>query len=127
MKAARSRLSCAVTAARTTSTSLRRHRGHLHLQGKVTFTTDGRDEVLKPGDAFYVPPGHLQRAEAGAEPGATATGQRDCHRLRRHVRDRGQVRVHLEAWWVGWSGRKGGCHEKRAPGPASDFDSVGAT
>jgi mannose-6-phosphate isomerase-like protein (cupin superfamily) len=33
----------------------------------VTFTIDGREEVLGPGDAFYVPPGHLQRAEAGTE------------------------------------------------------------
>ena len=37
------------------------------LKGSVTFTVDGQDEVLKPGDAFYVPPGHLQRAEAGTE------------------------------------------------------------
>jgi mannose-6-phosphate isomerase-like protein (cupin superfamily) len=42
------------------------HWGYV-LKGKVTFTTDGRDEVLEPGDAFYVPPGHLQRAEAGTE------------------------------------------------------------
>ena len=28
---------------------------------------DGREEVVEPGDAFYVPPGHLQRAEAGTE------------------------------------------------------------
>jgi quercetin dioxygenase-like cupin family protein len=37
------------------------------LKGKVTFTVDGQDEVFEPGDAFYVPPGHLQRAEAGTE------------------------------------------------------------
>ena len=24
-------------------------------------------DLVEPGDAFYVPPGHLQRAEAGAE------------------------------------------------------------
>ena len=36
-------------------------------QGRVTFTVDGQEEVLEPGDAFYVPPGHLQRAEAGTE------------------------------------------------------------
>jgi quercetin dioxygenase-like cupin family protein len=37
------------------------------LKGKVTFTVDGREEVFGPSDAFYVPPGHLQRAEAGTE------------------------------------------------------------
>jgi glyoxylate utilization-related uncharacterized protein len=42
------------------------HWGYV-LRGKVTFTVDGRDEVYEPGDAFYVPPGHLQRAEAGTE------------------------------------------------------------
>jgi mannose-6-phosphate isomerase-like protein (cupin superfamily) len=42
------------------------HWGYV-LTGKVTFTTDGQDEVFQPGDAFYVPPGHLQRAEAGTE------------------------------------------------------------
>jgi quercetin dioxygenase-like cupin family protein len=33
----------------------------------VTFTVDGQEEAFTPGDAFYVPPGHLQRAEAGTE------------------------------------------------------------
>lgn len=42
------------------------HWGYV-LSGSVTFTVDGREEVFKPGDAFYVPPGHLQRAEAGTE------------------------------------------------------------
>jgi mannose-6-phosphate isomerase-like protein (cupin superfamily) len=42
------------------------HWGYV-LKGSVTFTVDGQEEVLKPGDAFYVPPGHLQRAEAGTE------------------------------------------------------------
>jgi hypothetical protein len=28
---------------------------------------NGREERLAPGDAFYIPPGHLQRAEAGTE------------------------------------------------------------
>ena len=42
------------------------HWGYV-LKGSVTFTIDGREEVLGPGDAFYVPPGHLQRAEAGTE------------------------------------------------------------
>jgi quercetin dioxygenase-like cupin family protein len=37
------------------------------LKGRVTFTVEGQDEVMEPGDAFYVPPGHLQRAEAGTE------------------------------------------------------------
>ena len=42
------------------------HSGYV-LKGRVTFTVDGREEVLEPGDAFYVPAGHLQRAEAGTE------------------------------------------------------------
>jgi quercetin dioxygenase-like cupin family protein len=42
------------------------HWGYV-LKGTVTFTVDGQDEVRKPGDAFYVPAGHLQRAEAGTE------------------------------------------------------------
>src|SRR5881628_2378385 len=42
------------------------HWGYV-LKGRVTFTVDGQEEVLEPGDAFYVPHGHLQRAEAGTE------------------------------------------------------------
>ena len=42
------------------------HWGYV-LEGRVTFTVDGVDEVYEPGDAFYVPPGHLQRADAGTE------------------------------------------------------------
>lgn len=42
------------------------HWGYV-LKGRVTFTVDGRDEILEPGDAFHVPAGHLQRAEAGTE------------------------------------------------------------
>src|SRR5206468_8452342 len=42
------------------------HWGYV-LKGSVTFTVDGCEEVLRPGDAFYVPPGHLQRADAGTE------------------------------------------------------------
>ena len=42
------------------------HWGYV-LKGTVTFTIDGREEVLGPGDAFYVPPGHLQRADADTE------------------------------------------------------------
>jgi mannose-6-phosphate isomerase-like protein (cupin superfamily) len=42
------------------------HWGYV-LKGKVTFTIDGVEEVYEPGDAFYVPPGHLQRADGGTE------------------------------------------------------------
>ena len=42
------------------------HWGYV-LSGKVTFGFDDRDEVCEAGDAFYVPPGHTQRAEAGTE------------------------------------------------------------
>ena len=42
------------------------HWGYV-LAGRVTFTIDGREETYEPGDAFYVPPGHLQKAAAGTE------------------------------------------------------------
>jgi len=42
------------------------HWGYV-LSGQVTFTTDNGEETYGPGDAFYVPPGHLQRAVAGTE------------------------------------------------------------
>ena len=42
------------------------HWGYV-LSGKVTFGFDGREEVIEAGEAFYVGPGHTQRAEAGTE------------------------------------------------------------
>ena len=42
------------------------HWGYV-LKGTVTFTVDGNEEAYEPGDAFYIPPGHLQRADAGTE------------------------------------------------------------
>jgi hypothetical protein len=42
------------------------HWGYV-LSGAVTFTIDGNDETYVPGDAFYVPAGHGQRATAGTE------------------------------------------------------------
>jgi hypothetical protein len=42
------------------------HWGYV-LTGRVVFTFDDREEVYEPGDAFYVPGGHLQRADAGTE------------------------------------------------------------
>jgi quercetin dioxygenase-like cupin family protein len=42
------------------------HWGYV-LKGRLTFGFDGREEVFEAGDAFYVPPGHVQRAEAGSE------------------------------------------------------------
>lgn len=42
------------------------HWGYV-LRGRVTFTVDGRDQSFEAGDAFYVPPGHLQRVDAGTE------------------------------------------------------------
>ena len=42
------------------------HWGYV-LSGVVTFTVNGTEESYEPGDAFYVPPGHLQRATAGTE------------------------------------------------------------
>jgi quercetin dioxygenase-like cupin family protein len=37
------------------------------LEGRVVFTFDDREEIYEPGDAFYVPGGHLQRADARTE------------------------------------------------------------
>jgi quercetin dioxygenase-like cupin family protein len=42
------------------------HWGYV-MSGKVTFRLEGREEVFEPGDAFYVPAGHHQMAEAGTE------------------------------------------------------------
>ena len=42
------------------------HWGYV-LSGRVTFTIDGREETFEPGEAFYIPPGHLQQADAGTE------------------------------------------------------------
>lgn len=42
------------------------HWGYV-LSGRVTFTIGEADETFEPGDAFYVPPGHLQRADGGTE------------------------------------------------------------
>jgi mannose-6-phosphate isomerase-like protein (cupin superfamily) len=42
------------------------HWGYV-LSGRVTFGFDDHDEVVEGGAAFYVPPGHTQRAEAGTE------------------------------------------------------------
>jgi mannose-6-phosphate isomerase-like protein (cupin superfamily) len=42
------------------------HWGYV-LMGRVTFTIDGNEETYEPGDAFYIPPGHLQRADGGTE------------------------------------------------------------
>ncbi len=42
------------------------HWGYV-LKGKVTFSDGDQEETFEPGDAFYVAPGHLQKAEAGTE------------------------------------------------------------
>jgi len=42
------------------------HWGYV-FKGKVTYTFEDREEVHEAGDAFYVPGGHLQRADAGTE------------------------------------------------------------
>ena len=42
------------------------HWGYV-FKGRVTYTFDDREEVHEAGDAFYVPAGHLQRADAGTE------------------------------------------------------------
>src|SRR5918911_3339889 len=42
------------------------HWGYV-FRGRVVFTVDDREEVHEAGDAFHVPGGHLQRADAGTE------------------------------------------------------------
>ena len=42
------------------------HWGYV-LKGKVTFRFADREEVFVAGDAFYLPPGHIQLVEAGTE------------------------------------------------------------
>jgi hypothetical protein len=42
------------------------HWGYV-LRGRVTFGFGDREEVCEAGDAFYVPAGHTQRADAGTE------------------------------------------------------------
>jgi len=42
------------------------HWGYV-LKGKVTFGFGDREEVFEAGDAFYVPPGHIQSAEGDSE------------------------------------------------------------
>jgi hypothetical protein len=42
------------------------HWGYV-LTGRVVFTLADRKEIHEAGDAFYVPAGHLQRADAGTE------------------------------------------------------------
>jgi mannose-6-phosphate isomerase-like protein (cupin superfamily) len=42
------------------------HWGYV-LKGKLTFRFADREEVFEAGDAFYLPPGHIQLAEAGSE------------------------------------------------------------
>jgi cupin domain len=42
------------------------HWGYV-LSGRVTFGFEDHEEVIEAGEAFYVPAGHTQRAEAGTE------------------------------------------------------------
>jgi mannose-6-phosphate isomerase-like protein (cupin superfamily) len=42
------------------------HWGYV-LAGRLVFTAGDREEVHEAGDAFYVPGGHLMRADAGTE------------------------------------------------------------
>jgi hypothetical protein len=42
------------------------HWGYV-TKGRVTFGFEDREEVFEAGDAFFVPGGHLQRADAGTE------------------------------------------------------------
>lgn len=43
------------------------HWGYM-LSGRMTVTyADRGEEVYEPGDAFYMPPGHVPTAEAGSE------------------------------------------------------------
>jgi hypothetical protein len=42
------------------------HWGYM-FKGKLTVRYADREEVYETGDAFYMPPGHVPRAEAGSE------------------------------------------------------------
>ena len=42
------------------------HWGYV-ISGRIMFGVDGREEVIEAGEAYYIPPGHTQRAEAGTE------------------------------------------------------------
>jgi len=42
------------------------HWGYV-FRGRLVFDVDGVEEVYEAGDAFYLPPGHVQTAEAGTE------------------------------------------------------------
>ena len=42
------------------------HWGYV-LKGRLTFSFADHDEVVEAGDAFYLPPGHVPKAEAGTE------------------------------------------------------------
>jgi AraC-like ligand binding domain len=42
------------------------HWGYL-LAGRMTVRYGDEQEVIEPGDAFYLPPGHVPAAEAGSE------------------------------------------------------------
>jgi hypothetical protein len=42
------------------------HWGYV-FKGRLVFRVNGVEEVYEPGDAFYLPPGHIQTAEAGTE------------------------------------------------------------
>jgi hypothetical protein len=42
------------------------HWGYV-FKGKLTFRFPDHEEVFEAGDAFYLPPGHVQSAEAGSE------------------------------------------------------------
>jgi hypothetical protein len=42
------------------------HWGYL-FSGRLTFTYADREDVIEPGEAFYIPPGHTPAAIAGSE------------------------------------------------------------
>src|ERR1044071_4236530 len=42
------------------------HWGYV-LKGKMTYRFPDHEEVFEAGDAFYLPPGHVQLVEAGTE------------------------------------------------------------
>ena len=42
------------------------HWGYV-ISGRITFGVDGGEEVIEAGEAYYIPPGHTQRADAGTE------------------------------------------------------------
>ncbi len=64
------------------------HWGYV-FKGKLTFRSDRGDEVFGPGDAFYLPPGHIPIVEAGTEYLQFSPSEQ-LHEVSAHIRQKVQ-------------------------------------